>query len=139
MSTSRQGTIAIPESYRELVALHAPRPIRDAIDFQNTQTILDSLSVRTDLNEDQSDYLELLTQIIETYEAENTKELPSIHGIALLKHLMEEHGMVGDGLAKIIDVDRSTAYKILRKTRKLTIEQIRALAKHFYTSPGAFL
>lgn len=138
-TTFEQGAIAIPETYRELVALHAPRPIRDAIDFKNTQAVLDSLSGRTDLNEDQADYLDLLTQIVESYEEENTKDLPNIHGIELLKHLMEMHNMVGDDLAAILKVDRSTAYKILRKTRKLTIEQIRALAKHFCLSSEAFI
>jgi HTH-type transcriptional regulator/antitoxin HigA len=136
-----QQTIAVkklPKTYAELAALHLPRPIRDEATYRQTVEMVDQLAGRS-LNRDQSDYLDILSQQIETYEAATTKQPKSISGISLLKLLLKEHEMSGDDLAGLLGVDRSVAYKILKGARNLTAEHIRKLADRFALSADAFL
>jgi antitoxin component HigA of HigAB toxin-antitoxin module len=42
-------------------------------------------------------------------------------------------------LAKLLSVDRSTAYKILKGTRNLTTEHIRRLCERFMVGPELFI
>jgi len=64
----------IPDKWTNLVELWPLRPIRNKADYDNVREIKDKLSSRTELNEDQTDYLESLTALVETYK----KELHSI-------------------------------------------------------------
>jgi antitoxin component HigA of HigAB toxin-antitoxin module len=123
----------LPRNYAELVALHMPRPIHDRVGYDNTVEVIDVL-VGHKLNADQEDYLELLSQLVETYEAAHLTPYPKVKGIDALKFLLSENQLTGDDLAKLLSVDRSTAYKILKGTRNLTTEHIRILCEQFSVS-----
>lgn len=114
----------LPRNYAELVTLHMPRPIHDRIAYDNTVEIVDALAGR-ELNADQEDYLELLSQLVETYEVAHLTPGPKIKGIEVLKFLMAENELSGNDLAKLLRLDRSTAYKILKGNRNLTPDHIR--------------
>ncbi len=129
---------ALPKTYAGLVALHLPRPIHDQIACDNTVEVVDALA-GAKLNADQEDYLELLSQLVESYEAANLKPYPQATGLESLKFLLEEHGMTGDTLAELLEVDRSTAYKILKGQRNLTTEHIRRLCGRFSVGADLFL
>lgn len=102
--------------------------------YDNTVEVIDALAGHK-LNADQEDYLELLSQLVEAYEAAHLTPYPKIKGIEALKFLMSENGLTGDDLAKLLSVDRSTAYKILKGTRNLTTEHIRILCERFSVGP----
>jgi len=120
----------LPTRYADLVALHMPRPIHDRVAYDNTVEVIDALAGHT-LNADQEDYLELLSQLVEAYEAAHLTSYPKVKGIDALKFLLSENQQTGDDLAKLLSVDRSTAYKILKGTRNLTTEHIRILCDRF--------
>lgn len=126
----------LPTRYSELVALHMPRPIHDRVAYDNTVEVIDALAGHK-LNADQDDYLELLSQLVETYEATHLTAYPKVKGIEAIKFLLSENQLTGDDLAQLLSVDRSTAYKILKGTRNLTTEHIRILCDRF--SVGAEL
>ena len=128
----------LPKTYGELVALHVPRPINDKVSYENTVEIVDALAGHA-LNRDQEDYLEILSDLIESYEEENLPSLPKITGSKMLRFLMEENGMTGDDLAKLLKVDRSVAYKILKGTRNLTTDHIRRLCERFSVRADLFI
>jgi HTH-type transcriptional regulator/antitoxin HigA len=128
----------LPETYAELVAIHVPRPIHDKVSFENTVAIVDSMA-GAQLNEDQDDYLEILSQLIETYEDAHVKLPRKVAGIKLVRFLLEENDMTGDDLAGLLGVDRSVAYKILKGTRNLTAEHIRKIADRFLISADALI
>lgn len=128
----------LPTRYAELVALHMPRPIHDRVAYDNTVEVIDALAGHK-LNADQEDYLELLSQLIETYEAAHLTPYPKATGIDALKFLLAENQLGGEDLAKLLSVDRSTAYKILKGTRKLTTEHIRSLCERFCVGPELFI
>lgn len=127
----------LPKTYAELVSLHVPRPIGDEVSYDNTVAIIDALAGHA-LNHDQEDYLEILSELIESYEEENLPALPEIKGTKLLQYLLEEHEMTGDDFAKLLKVDRSAGYKILKGTRNLTTDHIRRLSERFSVRPDLF-
>lgn len=128
----------LPKTYVELVALHVPRPISDRVSYENTVAIVDALAGHA-LNRDQEDYLEILGDLIESYEEENLPALPKVTGPKLVRYLLEENGLTGDDLARLLKVDRSVAYRILKGTRNLTTDHIRKLCDRFSVRADLFL
>lgn len=128
----------LPKAYSGLVALHVPRPIHDSISYENTIQMVDALAGRA-LNRDQEDYLEILSQQIEAYEAENLKAPRGIVGLELVRMLLDENGLTGDDLAYLLKIDRSAAYKVLKGARNLTADHVRRLAERFAISSDAIL
>ena len=128
----------LPKTYAELVALLVPRPINDKVSYENTVAIVDALAGHT-LNRDQEDYLEMLGELIESYEDKNVPLLPRFTGPKMLQYLLEENHMTGADLAKLLKVDRSVAYKILKGTRNLTTKHIRRLCERFSVRADLFI
>ena len=130
----------LPTTFDGLVKFHPPRPIHDQVAYENTVEIVDVLAVAgPQLNADQDDYLVLLSTLIERYDADHVEKLPASTGLDLLKYLLEEHQLSGDALAKILGVDRSIAYRILKGERSLTASHIKTLGAHFGVSAHLFL
>jgi hypothetical protein len=102
-SATRLTFSRLPTTFEGLVKFHPPRPIHDATGYENTAEIVDVLAVAGPrLNADQADYLELLATLIERYDAENAEKLPVSSGLDLLKYLVAEHDLGGDGLALLV-------------------------------------
>lgn len=59
----------LPTTFDGLIQLHAPRPIHNGVGHKNTVEIVDALAGHA-LNQDQEDYLLLLSALIERYEAD---------------------------------------------------------------------
>jgi len=129
---------AIPKTYDGLVALHVPRPIHDRASYDNAVEIVHALA-GFKLNRDQDDYLELMAKLIEDYERETIPEPKPIKGIEALKFLLKDNGLSGDDLGRIIGVDRSIAYRILKGVRNLTTDHIKKLSTRFAVSADLFL
>lgn len=131
---------SLPKTYDELVRFHMPRPIHDDVEYDNVAEIVDVLAVAGDeLNADQRDYLELLTKLIETHDAENITPPRKMSAVQTLQFLLDENGLTGDDLAKLLGIDRSTAYKILRGRRKLTMSHVAQLTRRFRVSADVFV
>lgn len=128
----------LPTSYSELVAFHLPRPIHDDVAYRNTVEVIDALAGH-ELTKDQEDYLEMLSQLVESYESATSTLGKRVSGIAALKFLLSEHDMNGDDLGRVLSVDRSVAFKILKGTRRLTAEHVKKLAARFRVSADVFL
>jgi len=128
----------LPTTFEALIKLHAPRPIHDEVSYRNTVEVVDALAGHA-LNADQEDYLLLLSGLVERYEADTLPKRRRVSGLAMLRYLLEENGLGGDQLAKIIGVDRSVAYRILNDERGLTTEHIKALCQRFGVSADVFI
>ncbi|MSU72564.1 MAG: transcriptional regulator [Opitutus sp.] len=140
MKTTRLSLARLSTTFEGLVKFHPPRPIHDRVGYDNTAEIVDVLAVAGPrLNADQADYLELLSTLIERSDAEHTGRLPASSGLDLLKYLLDEHQLGGDGLAQILGVDRSIAYRILKGERRLTAAHIKALGARFAVPADLFL
>ena len=138
MSTSISTLAHLPKDFTALVAWHAPRPIHDRIAYDNAVEVVDAMA-GFKLNRDQEDYLEVMSQLLETYEAETLPKARKISGANALRFLLDENNLTGDDLAKILGVDRSIAYRVLKGTRNLTVAHVRKLTARFKVSADLFL
>ena len=127
----------IPKTYAGLMALHLIRPIRDQVDAENAAEIIDLLAGHA-LNAEQTDYLDLLSDLYEKWE---TAQFPisRARGADLLGLVLAERGESAANLAKLLGIDVSLAYRILRGERQLTAVQIRKAAETYGLDPVALL
>ena len=128
----------MPKNYAGLLAMHAPRTIHDDAQYDAAMAIIDRMAGH-DLTSDQDDYLDLLTKLVTAYSDATCPPDPPTSGLDMLKYLLEEHSLNGAGLAKILNVSRAIAYRILNGQRRLTADHVRALSEHFGVSADLFL
>ena len=128
----------LPKTYTGLISLLVPRPIHDRAAYDNAVEIVHALA-GFKLSRDQEDYLELMAKLVEDYERDTSPEPEPAKGIETLKFLLEANDLTGDDLGRIIGVDRSIAYRILKGTRNLTTDHIKKLGVRFAVSAGVFL
>ena len=127
----------LPKDYAGLCRILTPRPIRDKVDFENVTEITDTMAGHK-LTADQEDYFDLLCRLIEDYEKERV-DAPEVSVLEALQHLLDAHGMTAADLARLLEVHRTLGAMILRGERKLTLNHVRTLARHFGVSADVFL
>jgi antitoxin component HigA of HigAB toxin-antitoxin module len=129
---------AMPVLYAELVALFPLRPLHDEIDYNNALEMAESLVGLVDLNEDQADYLDILTDIIQKYDAHRHAIGGRSAPLETLKRILKEQGLSGSDLGRLLG-SRALGGAILRGQRQLSKAHIRLLADHFKVSTDLFL
>ncbi len=127
----------MPRDYAGLCRILTPRPIHDKVEFQNVTEITDAIAGHT-LTPDQEDYFDLLCRLIEDYENEHV-DAPKVTVLEALQHLLDAQGMTAADLARLLNVHRTLGAMILRGERKLTLNHVRTLARHFGVSADVFL
>jgi HTH-type transcriptional regulator/antitoxin HigA len=130
----------MPRDYAGLCAILAPRPIRDKTDYDNTVEVTDAMAVHAeDFSADQEDYFDVLCTLIEVYDEEHVK-WKKTKPLKLLQHLLEEHGLTGADLSRILGAStRHLGAMILRGEREITAAHARALGAHFHLPAGMFI
>lgn len=130
---------AMPKDYAGLCSVFLPRPIHDKTSYENTVEIADAFAGLEDrMTDDQNDYFDLLCDLIEKWE-KATVPATKIRSLALLKHLLQEHGLAGADLSRILGRSSSLGPMILRGERKITADHAVRLGKHFGLRPDVFL
>ena len=123
----------VPRTYADLVALYPLRPLHHEVDYDNALEMAESLVGTRNLNSDQADYLDVLTDIIQKYESQRH----AIHGrsspLNSLKQMLREQNMTGS------DLGRPLGAAILRGERELSKTHVRILADHFKVSTDLFI
>lgn len=137
-TTTKPSFSRLPTTFDGLVRWHSPRPIHDKADYENTVEVIDALAGHK-LNADQEDYLLVLSGLVERYETDTLPRRPKLTGVDMLNYILTENDLGGDDFAKIIGVDRSVAYRILKGERGLTTDHIKALCSRFGTSADLFI
>ncbi|MCH8487218.1 MAG: helix-turn-helix domain-containing protein [Candidatus Cyclonatronum sp.] len=92
--------------------------------------------VFSDQSEERQDEVELLTLLIEHYDAQQ-RESRSDDPVTLIKALMQEHGLSQNDLAAIVNRSKGYVSEILNRKKALSKEVIRILAAHFKISQEA--
>ena len=124
----------IPKTYQGLMSLLLIRPIHDQIDAENAWEMIELLAGHA-LNQEQADYLELLSDVYDTWESAQFP-LPEARGAELLRLLLQERGEKSRDFADFLQIDPSLSSRILRGERKLTAEQIFKVAEHYALNPS---
>jgi antitoxin component HigA of HigAB toxin-antitoxin module len=93
----------IPNTFNELNALHALRPIEDDVALDNAIEQLDKLAVMNERTKDQADYLETLTTLVEKYEAEHDPiQTDDLSVVDILTILMDGREMSASDLGGVL-------------------------------------
>jgi HTH-type transcriptional regulator/antitoxin HigA len=127
----------LPKDYAGPCRILTPRPIHDKVEFQNITEITDAMAGHK-LTADQEDYFDLLCRLIEDYEKDRV-DAPKVTVREALQHLLDAHGMSAADLARLLDVHRTLCAMILRGERKLTLNHVRTLSRHFGVSADMFV
>ena|SRR5947209_7007169 len=102
------------------------KPIRTEAQYEAALSRAYSLMQRSlKANSKESDELEILTLLIENYEAVHYP-IPPAHPIEAIKFRMDQLGMKSSELSKVLGY-RSRVSEIMSGKRKLTLEMIRKL------------
>ena len=129
----------IPKTYEQLLAMHPLRPIHNDVELDHATKMIDILA-GYDLNTDQTDYLDVLSTLIETYERTHYPlDDPGSCGLDALRALLEDHGMGAADLARLLGVHRSMGSKLLKGERALTARHLKMLSDRFKVSADLFL
>jgi len=141
MRKSRTGMLDfrdLPASYAALVRRHVPRPLHDDVDLANATEILDAMAGH-DLNQDQQDYLDLLSTLVADYEDKQNPMLTRrMSPLGALRFLLLENDLNASDLGRILG-HRELGSKILRGERRLNLDQIRRISTRFSVSPSVFV
>ncbi|MDQ8208644.1 hypothetical protein QEH52_14050 [Coraliomargarita sp. SDUM461003] len=139
ITLSPQNT-ELPETYNELITAFMPRPIHDQVGHENALAVIDRLSGLA-LNDEQEEYLDLLSTLVEAYENDLLKEtLTSLpKGLPMLRYLCQENSINGVELGRILGVGRAQASLLLKGKRQLTVAHLQKLSAHFKLSADLFM
>jgi len=128
---------ALPATYFELVKLFPLTHVRDDAHLEAATAVIDRL-LREDLDEGGREYLDALTDLVETYEAGHVT-IPDAPEADVLRALIRASGLTQPKFARQVGIAQSTISAVLNGTRSLTKGQVVTLARHFGVSPAAFL
>jgi HTH-type transcriptional regulator/antitoxin HigA len=127
----------LPNTYFKLVRQFPLIHIQDDDHLDAAQTRIDRL-LEQDLDRGAQEYLDALTDLVETYENEH-EPMPDVSEAEVLRMLMQANQLSQPKLAKAVGISQSTISAVLSGARSLTKEQVVALARFFHISPAAFL
>ena len=130
----------LPRSFEQLVTHMPPMAIRDDLHHERTLEIIDRLMQIDAMSPGQCAYLETLVELVEAYEAHHHAiDESTISGFRMVKHIVENSGMSGSDLARLLGMHPTMGSKILNGDRKLTWEHAKALGAHFNLTPAMFM
>ena len=124
--------------YFDLVVKLPLRPIRSDDELGRAIAMVDSLVDLDELDPGERDYLDVLSDLIEKYEAEHDP-LPAVSEADMLRHLIEARGVTQLQVAEDTSIAKTTISAILSGKRGLSRNHIVALARYFKVSPAVFI
>jgi HTH-type transcriptional regulator/antitoxin HigA len=126
------------ERYLELVREFPLRPVRSDAELGRAIAMIDRLSDLESLAPEEADYLEVLSDLVETYESEHDPE-PAVSAADMLRHLIEAKGVPQVKVAADTGVSESTISEILAGKRAVSRKAMLAFADYFRVEPVVFL
>jgi HTH-type transcriptional regulator/antitoxin HigA len=116
------------------------RPIHTKRDYAAATKVMEKLAVRgeEDLNLDELDYLDVLSDLIEAYDAQHYPELKDGTPLERLQALLDETRLSTADLGRLLG-NSGLASQILLGRRELSKTHIRLLSRHFKLDASYFL
>ena len=114
------------------------RPIRTDAELDGAADVIDELTDRDDLSPGESDYLDVLGDLVQKFEDEHV-EMPHVIDGAMLGSLMEEKGVNQTDVVRGTGISKTVLSLVRSGKRDLTRDHIKALSKYFDVDPAVFL
>ncbi|QIP16490.1 transcriptional regulator [Spirosoma aureum] len=111
--------------------------IKSEKQYNDYSTALEELVTGSDQGENTQDEIELLTYLIEKWDAEHNS-FEDVDPIELLTALMSEKSLKAKDMTQILGVSKSLVSDILHYKKGLSKEIIRTLSSYFSVSQEAF-
>ena len=129
-----------PDRYLDLVRQFPLRPIRTKREYAAASKVMEKLVVRgeDDLNTDERDYLDVLTDLVEAFDDEHVPDADDGTPLERLKTLLEESSTTTADLGRLLG-NSGLASQILLGRRQLSKTHIRILSRHFKLDADYFL
>ena len=124
--------------YMGLIARFPLRPLRSDRELERASKIANALAIRDDLTQGETDYLDVLTDLIEKYEDIHYPG-HDVSGVELLRFLLSEQGKPQAEVARELGISPSTISEILSGKRDFGRKYIEAFSHYFCVSPATFL
>ena len=125
------------DTYPKLVKQFRLVPIKDDNHLKLAHEMMDRL-LQEDLDPSGEDYLNVLADLIESYE-DRHYPISDASEVDVLRELMRSNGLSQTALAKKVGIVQSTISNVLNGNRKLTKDQVIRLAELFGVDPSVFL
>lgn len=127
------------ESYWKLCRRFPLRPITSDMELNQATAIIDELVDRgfDNLDPGEADYLDVLSDLSETYEKEQHPFEPVSDG-EMLEFLCDQHQATRTAVAEATGISTSTLSAVVQRKKEFTREQIRRLCEFFHTTPDVF-
>jgi HTH-type transcriptional regulator/antitoxin HigA len=135
-TTKRVGAFSEPDNYMELIQEFPLTHIKNDAHLKRAVEVIDTL-VEAKLSHGQQEYLDVLTDLVESYEQKNV-HIPDATEADVLQALMVSHRLSQSALAIGVGISQSTIFSVVRGVRSLTRQQVDVLAKHSHVSPAVF-
>jgi len=127
----------VPDRYFELVLQFPLRPIRSDEELGHAVQVVDALVGKPCLSQEEEDYLDVLSDLVERYESE-AHPMPPVSDAELLRHLIEAKGVSQTEVSRATGIADSTISEVLAGKRSLNRAHIGKLARYFKVSPNVF-
>jgi HTH-type transcriptional regulator/antitoxin HigA len=126
------------DTYLALIRRLPLRPIRSEADLDAAIAMIDALTERADLDADEADYLDVLSDLVERYE-DQAHPIGDVSDAEMMAFLIDQKSVKQVDVAHATGIAESTLSEVLRGKRHLTRGQIGKLATYFGVQPGPFL
>ena len=126
------------QDFFALVQVFAPRPIRTKTQLRAAYREIERLMEMRKLTADQRDYLELLSMLVEKYEASQFPPADVSQG-QMLDHLLEAKGVSQADVAKATGISATLLSNVRAGRRELSKDNVRKLSEFFNVSAAVWL
>ena len=125
------------DRYVALIRQFPLRPLRSDADLDAAVAVVDGLIDGDDLTNAERDYLDVLSDLVESYE-EDAVPMRVVDDTEMLRFLIEQRSITQSELSRQTRIAESTLSEVQSGKRKLTRTQIGKLARFFQVEPGVF-
>ncbi len=125
------------DRYVALIRQFPLRPLRSDADLDAAVAVVDGLIDGDDLTNAERDYLDVLSDLVESYE-KDAVPMRVVDDTEMLRFLIENRSITQSELSRQTRIAESTLSEVQSGKRKLTRTQIGKLARFFQVEPGVF-
>jgi HTH-type transcriptional regulator / antitoxin HigA len=123
--------------YLDLVREVPLRPIRSEAELDRAIAMIDRLTDREELRPEESDYRDVLSGLVHSYEEEHDP-IPDTSPDEMLRFLIDSKGVTQAAVAIEAGISESTISEILSGKRGISRSVRERLGKYFAVRPSAF-